>query len=189
MASHAFTSYGFPTTLTLPRDKVVACGEPFNHASPPFLSFLPSRIFPIFTSFLCIFQENLGMRDPRSIRSPTQPALREKATQIDRCDPDKLDCQSGLPVDPTAPTRVCSFQGAESIPEPLFPSFLDFSRILGLGLYRSRGSHHDPGKPKHALGFALEEGGRQLPLTSSGHRWPPPPNLTWFSSFHFIVVP
>ncbi|PKI70622.1 hypothetical protein CRG98_008996 [Punica granatum] len=59
--------------------------------------------------------------------SLTQPALREKPTQIDRCGPDKSDYQSGLPVDPTAPTRVCSFQGAEPTSQT---RFFDFPRLF-----------------------------------------------------------
>ncbi|PKI76307.1 hypothetical protein CRG98_003313 [Punica granatum] len=59
-------------------------------------------------------------RNPWSIRSPTQPALREKATPINRYSPNKPDCQSGPPVDPTAPIRVCSFQ--PSLPTPFATS-------------------------------------------------------------------
>ncbi|PKI74107.1 hypothetical protein CRG98_005486 [Punica granatum] len=55
-----------------------------------------------------------------SVRSPTQLALSEKATPINRYSPDKPDCQSGLPVDPTAPIRVCSFQ--PSLPTPFATS-------------------------------------------------------------------
>ncbi|PKI61892.1 hypothetical protein CRG98_017721 [Punica granatum] len=197
-------------TLTLSRDKVVACRQPFNHAPPPFLSFLPSRIFPVFTGILCIFQENIGMqssrnlhrrdpnlvrspmppilhqkttgsllwnrffigcrsetlvlqssrnhhrRDPQSVRSPmplilhqkttgsllwsrffigcqsvrspTQPALAEKATPINRYSPNKPDCQSGLPVDPTAPIRVCSFQPSLSTPFATSPTLSSCSK-------------------------------------------------------------
>ncbi|PKI71970.1 hypothetical protein CRG98_007653 [Punica granatum] len=57
----------------------------YQRESPgePFLSYLPSR----------------------SLGNPTQLAPHEKATLINRYSPDKPDCQSGLPVDPTAPIR------------------------------------------------------------------------------------
>ncbi|PKI46493.1 hypothetical protein CRG98_033109, partial [Punica granatum] len=43
--------------------------------------------------------------------------------------------QAGLPVDPTAPIRVCSFQGVEPTSQaPFFQAFLDISRIPGLGI-------------------------------------------------------
>ncbi|PKI40720.1 hypothetical protein CRG98_038901 [Punica granatum] len=52
------------------------------------------------------YRKGVQRNRPWSVRSPTQPALHEKATPINRYSPDKLDCQSGLPVDPTAPIRI-----------------------------------------------------------------------------------
>ncbi|PKI48576.1 hypothetical protein CRG98_030995 [Punica granatum] len=97
------------------------------------------------------------MRDPQPVRNPTQLALREKATQIDRCCLDKSDCQSGLPVDSTAPTWVCSFQGAESTSQT---HFFDFPRLFPHPGARLELKSRRPcwlGKPKEPLSLTLRE--------------------------------
>ncbi|PKI60963.1 hypothetical protein CRG98_018639 [Punica granatum] len=62
-----------------------------------------------------------------------QLAPHENSIPINRYSPTNRTA-IGFAADPTSLIGVCSFHGAESTSQALFPAFLDFSRIPGLGI-------------------------------------------------------
>ncbi|PKI32359.1 hypothetical protein CRG98_047250, partial [Punica granatum] len=83
LASRAFTFKGFLTTLTLPREEVVAVRGPTNRAQPPFSPLLPCRVLVTLPSFLSLFPACSGFGTSGAFhdhpdmlpRSPTNPTL------------------------------------------------------------------------------------------------------------------